>query len=391
MSEEPLATTTASASASKSNLMTTAVAVLWLYGGRGVGMLWTVVLLSQLGVADYGKYGMAFALAAVIGPPLDNPYVVRSMRESEERFVTERVSRFLMGLTLVASGTAVVGVSYIAWFGLTVAGGEIAYKSYSSRFARDGKADRVWRLDSIRQVVSVGLACIYLFGTDHPTLLGASALYVAPYYVILVLAAIEARGHRPSLPGPPRLTAALVGEMLGTALYLQGDVLLLGFLTNSTTAGYYTLCWTVAAALAAVGQSFGMTYHEPLRLSGGRLSSGPPPRLTLIIGGASTAAVALFAVALLISPAPTELAVAMLIISLFTGMRTMISILQVILYAQRRDIMRLAANLGLVPVKLGAVAALAPIGAVGASIASVGADAILLGIYGWAIYRRPLR
>lgn len=375
----------------RSNLLTTLVAVLWLYGGRGVGMLWTVVLLSRLGVSDYGLYGMAFALSAVIGPPLDNPYVVRSMRESEERFVAERASRFLVGLTLVAAGTALVGVSYIAWFGLTVAGGEIAYKSFSSRLARDGKADRVWRLDSVRQVVSVALASVYLFGVDSPTLLGASALYVAPYYVILVLAGVAARGHRPQLPGPPRLTLALVGEMLGTALYLQGDVLLLGVLTDSRTAGYYTLCWTVAAALAAVGQSFGMTYHEPLRLSGGTLSSGPPLRLTLAIGGLSTAAVAIFGVALLISPAPTELAVAMIIISLFTGMRTMISILQVILYAQRRDIMRLAANLGLVPVKLGAVVALAPIGAVGASIASVGADAILLAVYGVAIYRKPLR
>lgn len=208
--------------------------------------------------------------------------------ESEERFVAERASRFLVGLTLVAAGTALVGVSYIAWFGLTVAGGEIAYKSYSSRFARDGKADRVWRLDSIRQVVSVALACVYLLGRP-PDAARRQRPYVAPYYVILVLAGLAARGHRPQLPGPPRLTLALGGEMLGTALYLQGDVLLLGFLTDSTTAGYYTLCWTVAAALAAVGQSFGMTYHEPLRLSGGKLESGPPLRLTLAIGGLSSA------------------------------------------------------------------------------------------------------
>jgi len=374
------------------NVIKTIVAVLWIYGGRGVGMLWTLALISRLGVGDYGLYGIAFALAAVIGPPLDNPYVVRSMRESEEKFVTERASRFLLGLGLVAVGTALFPVNYIAWFGLTVAGGEIAFKSYSSRFARDGHADRVWRLDSIRQIASVAMAVAYLFAVKDPSLLVASMFYVAPYFVILVLAAIAARGHRPALPGPPRLTLALIGEMGGTALYLQGDVLLLGFLTDSTTAGYYTLCWTVAAALAAVGQSFGMTYHEPLRLSGGRISSGPPLRLTLTVGFVSCALVALLGVVLLLSPAPTELAVAMLIMSLFTGMRTMISVFQVVLYAQRRDLTRLAANLGLVPVKLGAVVLLAgPLGAVGAALSSVGADAILLVIYVVAIYRRPLR
>jgi O-antigen/teichoic acid export membrane protein len=69
-------------------------------------------------------------------------------------------------------------------------------------------------------------------------------------------------------------------------------------------------------------------------------------------------------------------------------MRTMSSVLAVILYAQRRDLVRLSANLGLVPVKLGAVAALAQFGAIGAAIATVGTDAILLVIYLVAIYRR---
>jgi O-antigen/teichoic acid export membrane protein len=78
----------------------------------------------------------------------------------------------------------------------------------------------------------------------------------------------------------------------------------------------------------------------------------------------------------------------MLIMSVFCAMRTVISILSVILYAQRRDVIRLAANLGLVPVKLGLVAALAFAGAIGASIATVITDAIILAIYVTAIYRR---
>lgn len=371
------------------NVAKTSLAVLWIYGGRGVGLLWTLALISKLSIGDYGQYGMAFALMAVIGPPLDNPYTVRAMRESEERFVAERTSRFLLGITLIAAGTAMFSVNYIAWFGLTVAGGEIVFKAYQSRFARDGHADRVWRLDTLRQVVSVGLGCGYLFLADQPSLLGASLLYVLPYALVVVATAVAVRGHRPSLPGPPRLMGALAGEMLGTAMYLQGDVLLLGLITNSTTVGYYTICWTVAAAVTAVGQSFGMTFHVPLRDSGGTLSSGPPLRHTLTVGAGAFGIVLLIAGGLLISPAPTELGTAMLIMSVFCGARTVISIFQVILFAQRRDLLRLLSAVGLVPVKLAAVAVLSPLGAVGASIASSTTDLILLAIYSYVLYRRP--
>jgi O-antigen/teichoic acid export membrane protein len=179
--------------------------------------------------------------------------------------------------------------------------------------------------------------------------------------------------------------------MAGMCLYLQGDVLLLGFLTNNTTVGYYTLTVTVTVALAAVGQAFGMTYHEPLRLSGGDLSTGPPLRNTLLIGAGTGLLVLITGIALLISPAPRELAIAMLLMAAFCAMRTISSILAVILYAQRRDTIRLVSNLGLVPVKLGLVAALAFAGAIGAAIATVITDAILLATYCWAIYYRKTK
>ncbi len=369
-------------------LVKTLVAVLWMYAGRGVGMLWTLALIGRLSVADYGLYGMGFALASVVGPPLDNPFTVRAIRESDDRFLAERTTRFLLGMTLMATGAALVDVNYIAWFGLFVAGGEMAFKSYQSQAARDGNPERVWRMDTIRQMISVALACAYLFGTPHPTLLGASLLYCAPYLAIVILGALTVVRHRPGIPGPPKLIAALTGEMLGTCIYLQGDVLLLGFLTNTTTVGYYTLTVVVTVSLAAVGQSFGMTYHEPLRNSGGQLSAGPPLRNTLLLGAATGLLVLATGIVLLVSPAPAELAVAMTIMAAFCAMRTVSSVLQVILYAQRRDMIRLSANLGLVPVKLLAVAALAPAGAVGAAIATVFTDAILLAVYSTALYRR---
>lgn len=373
------------------NILKTLVAVGWMYGGRGIGMLWTLALVGKLSVGDYGRYGMGFALSAVVGPPLDNPFNVRAMRESDEHFRAERTSRFLLGLTLMAIGACLIEVNYVAWFGLVIAGGEMVFKSYQSQAARDGHPQVTWRMDTIRQVSSVALAGSYLFGTDEPNLQIASLLYCAPYLVVLVLAARRVWGHRPGVPGPPRLIAALVGEMLGMCIYLQGDVLLLGFLTDDTTVGYYALTVTVTVALAAIGQSFAMTYNEPLRRSGGDLSTGPSLRHIVMLGAGTGGLVVIAGVVLLLTPAPTELGIAMLVMSAFCAMRTMSSVLAVILYAQRRDVIRLSANLGLVPVKLGAVAALAQFGAVGAAVATVATDAILLVIYLVAIYRRKDR
>lgn len=376
--------------AAPSNIAKTLMAMLWMYGGRGVGMLWTLALVGRLGVANYGLYGMGFALSAVVGPPLDQSFNVRAMRESEERFLAERTTRYLLGATLTATGVALMGVNYIAWFGLVVAGGEMACNAWLSHAIRDGHADRYWRVGTIRQFVSVALACAYMFGTPDPSLHVATMLYCSQYVVIFILGGLRILWHRPGVPGQPKLIAALTGETLGMCLYLQGDVLLLGFLTNNTTVGYYTLTVTVTVALAAVGQAFGMTYHEPLRLSGGELSSGPPLRSTLLIGGGTGLLVLITGIVLLFSPAPTELAVAMLLMAAFCAMRTISSILQVILYAQRRDVIRLVANLGLVPVKLGLLAALVTVmsgaGAIAAAIATVITDAILLAIYVTAIY-----
>lgn len=362
-----------------------------MYGGRGVGMLWTLALISQLSIGDYGLYGMGFALASIIGPPLDNPFSVRAARESQDRFLVERTTRFLMGLTLMGAGVALVNVNYVLWFGLFVAGGEIMFKCYQSQAFRDGHPEKVWRIDTVQRTTGVALACAYLFSVEKPSLHVASLLYCTPYAAMAVVVGVMVVGHRPGMPGPPRLIAVLVGETLGLAAYMQGDVLLLGWLTNNTTVGYYTLTVVVTLAIATIGQSYGMSFHESLREHDGDPSAGPPLRNTLLMGGIAGLLVAITGVVLLISPAPTELAVAMLLMAVFCAMRTVSLILQVVLYTQRRDMVRLTTNLGLVPVKLALVAALASAGAVGAAIATVVTDAILLVIYATAVYRRKAK
>lgn len=368
------------------NITKTLIAMLWTYSGRGLGLLWTLALIAQLGIGEYGHYAMGFALAAIVCAPLDNPFNVRALRESEERFLAERTTRLGVGLVLIVAGCALIPVNYIAWFGLVAGGGELVFNTLKSRNLRDGHPDRVMRMDTIRQTSSIALGLVYVFVVPAPTLLVASLLYVLPYFVIVALTIATVRGHRPALPGPPRLVAALVGEHLGNALYIQGDVLLLGFLTNSTVAGYYSVASVFAWAVAGVGQSFAVTYHEPLRKADGHVSAGPSPKAIAVVSAGTSALVAVIGIGLLISPAPTPLGLSMLIMAVFCGMRSANYIFTAVLYMQRRDSVRVWAAVVLAPVKLIAVAALVPLGAVSAAIASVLTDAILLGIYLRTIY-----
>lgn len=368
----------------------TLISLIWIYGGRGVGLLWTLILVQRLGVSEYGLYAMATVLNGIVGNTVDNAFAVRAIRESEEHFLRERTMRYLVALGLVTTGAATFDVNYVIGFGLMVAGGEIALNVVKSQSARDGHPDKVYRLDTARQFSSAGIGAVYLYTSAHPTLIHASLLYCTPYVLILLVGAKLAIGHRPAPPGPPRLIAALTGEMLGTTLYLGGDVLLLGTLVDTKAAGYYQLAWVVAAAVAAAGQSFGMTYHEPLRESGGDLSAAPPLRNILRMAALGGSLLLVIGICLFAFGAPAQLATTMIIMGGFAALRICIFVLQVILYTQRRDFFRLTIAVGLVPVKLGMVAALATLtrlGSVGAAIAATVADAIMLAGFTWAVYR----
>jgi O-antigen/teichoic acid export membrane protein len=370
------------------NLAKTFVAMMWLGGTRGLGLLWTLVLIHKLGIGSYGLYGMAAAVTGLAGPALDNAFNVRAIRESEQRFVAERTARFLTALALIVIGAVLIPFVYFVGFGLIVAGGENMFNVVKSRLVRDGHPDRAGRIDTVKQATSVVAGCVYLVVAHAPTLLIASLMYCTPYAAAVLIGAVVVRKYRPAIPGPPRLIAALTGEMLGTMAYFQADVLLLAWLTDSTIVGYYTLAGMVVVAVVSVGQAFAMTYHEPLRHAEGALSAGPPLRYTLGLAAAGGGLVLLIGVGLLISPAPTQLAVTMMIMSGFAALRIASWIFQVILYNQRRDLLRLTAAVGLVPLKFGLLATLASLGAVGAAISSTIGDAVLLFIFTIALYRR---
>ena len=377
------------------NLVKTIVGVVFMYGSRGFGLLLTLALIGKLSIADYGLYALALTFATILGPPIDNPWSVRAVRESDEEFARERASRYLLGATFMIAGAAFIPVSYFVWFGFVVAGGEIVFNVIKSQNNRDGHPDRVWRYDATRQTSSVLLTCAYLFGVHDPGLITASLLYCAPYFVILVLAGFAAWGHRPAMPGPVRQMAILIGEMgIGTALYLQGDVLLLGWLTNATEVGYYNISLMVATALAGIGQAFAMTYHEPLRESGGDLSKGPKLRTTILLATIVGSIVLITGIVMLFTSVPAPMAESMIIMAGFAFLRTVICVFQVVLYTQRRDRLRFGAAVVLVPVKLALLAVLVwlGLGAVAAATATTVADAILLAIFAGALYwkRKPV-
>ncbi|GAA2544030.1 lipopolysaccharide biosynthesis protein [Mycolicibacterium diernhoferi] len=366
-------------------------AAFWMYGGRACGMVWTLAIVAQLGIADYGKYAMAYAVYSLIGSPLDNVFVVRSVRESEAHFLADRATRYLLGVALMLVGLALLEVNYVAAFGLFVSGGELTLKAWESRPLRDGRPHRAAQIDTGRQFASVVPACIYLFVVPDPTLQTATMILVAPYALVALGVGPMALRHRPGMPGSPRVIAILVGETFSIMAGVQGDLLLLGWLTNDTVAGYYGICTTVTLAIVAVGQTFGMSYNQVLREGEGNVAAGPPLKGTILLGVAAGALVLITGLVMMVVPVvPQELAVAMTIMSLFCGMRTVAMVFQAVLYNQHRDGVRLIANSVIVPVKLGLVLALYGLGAVGAAIASVIGDALLMAIYLRVLYRKPV-
>ncbi|NKX77394.1 hypothetical protein HGA01_07175 [Gordonia amicalis] len=379
----------ASAVDSRRHVVKALAAAGWTYGGRAAGLGWTVALTFHLGIGAYGQYAMAFALGAIIAAPLDNPFAVRAIREAEDAFAAERVTRVLLGLGLMVVGALCLGAPYLVWFALSVAGGEIVFNAVKSRALRDGHPDRVMRFDTTRQFVSIALAIGYLQFAPSADLETASFCYLAPYVVIALHAATFAPRTRPGVPGSARLIAILFGEHLANALYMQGDILLLGAVTDSDVAGYFAIAATVGWAAGQVGMSLAGTYHEQLRAADGAVAAGPPVKHVVIMAAATSALVMVSGFVMLATPYSHELAWALVVISLFVGLRVMNNVLTTVLYVQRRDVVRSAAAAVLVPVKLGSVCALAVFGAVGAAIASVVTDAILFAIYVRSV--RPAR
>ncbi|OFI37526.1 hypothetical protein BIU82_09395 [Arthrobacter sp. SW1] len=380
------------------NLLKAGIAAIWVAGGRFLGLAWTVAVIATLGISDYGLYAMAFSLSSLIAAPLDNAFHVRSMREGESRFAAERTGRALVGAVLLLAGLAVFGQFFVAGFALAVAGGEMLFNACKSRALRDGHPNIVMRLDTVRQTASIVVASAYLFLSQPllgsaPTLETACLVYLWPYAVVLVAAAVTTAGTRPGVPGKPRELLLFFVDALIIALHMQGDILLLGILTDSTITGYYSVASVLAMAVASVGQMYAQTFHGPLREAGGNPAAGPGRKATFALSAGLAALVFLAGLVLLLTGLAPQIAVALMVLSLFVAVRFTSLVMTTILYIQGQDRQRVAGGAVAAVLKLLLVAALAvPLGAGGAALAAVVAEIVQAAWYFRAAHRpRPVQ
>lgn len=96
-------------------------------------------------------------------------------------------------------------------------------------------------------------------------------------------------------------------------------------------------------------------------------------------------------VVLFFTPASPQVAGALTVMSLFVVMRVLNHVFTTVLYLQHRDRTRVLAAATLAPLKMVLVLCLFPLGAIGAAIASVITDAVLLVWFMRALYLDPVK
>ncbi|MDF2443691.1 MAG: hypothetical protein JWR01_1894 [Subtercola sp.] len=368
-----------------------------MIAGRGVGFLWTLLLIGTLGLGDYGIYATACAFAAIISAPLENVFVVRSVRVGQHEYERERSTRLLLGVLLIVAGIILFPVILTLAFALVFAGGELVFNAYKSLPLRYGLPAVVMRLDALRQFSSIGAAAAYLLVAGPAASLPvALVIYLTPYAVVLVLSAVRCWGTMPAVPGGLRENVLLLGDAFIISLYLQGDIVLLGILTSDEAVGAYSVASQIALALSVLGQLYAQSFNVRLREHHGDPAAGPKPRL--LVGLAAFFALGTFAVGvlLLLIGYQTDIGVVLLVMSVFAGLRTIDNAWTTVLYIQRRDAPRIAqAGLALA-IKFGAILLLVLVagwqGSIAAAVAAVAAEVYLCVVYTRLVHRPlPLR
>ena len=354
------------------NLVRAGVASSWVVAGRLIGLAWTVSLLIRLGVSEYGVYAMAFALAAIVAAPIDNLFHVRSLRIDDGLYVRERSARALVGGIILIAGLALYLPVFVVGFALIVAGGEILFSSLKSDALRSGHPQRSVRLDVARQAASIVLGASYLYWSTDPQLIVAAGLYLLPYVGVGVIAGLRAIRARPALLGSRRELTLLLLDALGLALYLQGDILVLGLVAGSEVAGIYSIASVIALAASSVAQVFVQTYNERMRLAGGDPAAGPRRTLWFTVTVVLGIGVAVIAGLVWLFQPSEPIVPVLLVMSVFAVLRSVSIILTSFLYVQHRDGHRVLAGGVAAVVKLTLIVAVGPIlGALGAAFAAV--------------------
>ncbi len=363
----------------------------WMYSSRALVFVWAVLITHTFGIESYGSYAMAFAAGSLLGVPLDSYFTTRGPRVDSEVFVRERTTRAILGFGLVTLGVVTWSFSIIIGFAVIKAGTDVAFQAARSSLIRDGEPDRAQLADAIRQVLGMGLGSSYLLLAPDPDLAVGAALYLLGT-ALPVMLGLQAMTHaRPSFPEiTPRSFVILAESALGVA-YVQCEVLLLGSLGHLEEAGYYSFGATLVWSLAALGQSFGTTFHGDLRASKGDISAGPPLRTALWLSVATSGVLAVIALVAWLSGADQSLWITFALLTPVSFLRTMSSVATVVLVLQHRDRYRLLVTAVSIAVKVGLVLVLSRFGGPGAALAFLCSDLVMSGAYSFAVYGRQPR
>lgn len=371
-----------------SHIFRAAAASFWNYSGRLIGLAWTALLISTLGVSEYGKYAIGIAAAAIINAGIDNAFFVRALRIDEESFERERCARVLFGVTIAALGVACYIEWYIVGFAIVIAAGELLFNTYKSQFLRRGRPDIAMRFEASRQLASVALGASYVFFAHDPLLSVVTLLYVVPYAVILLVNLAYVPGRRPAPPGGLKEISQLSSEAFAAAVYGQGDLLVIGIIAGDRIAGMYSLALVSALAISAIGQNYANTYIDKLRATAGHADSAPAFAHTAWVALGTSSVMVVVGVSVLVWGKADLVGVLFLVLSVVVFLRTINHVLIVILFIQRRDALRVRATVVAAVVKIGALfAAVYFAGAYGAAVTSVAMEAALLFVYYRSIYR----
>jgi len=375
-----------------SNLRRTMHASGWMYSSRALVFGWALLLTQQFGIAEYGIYAIAFAAGAIIGVPLDSYFTVRTPRVSDAVFAGERTTRVFIGLGLVFLGWALWPFTFLGGFAVGKAGIDVCFQASRSPLIRSGHPDHAQRADAARQIVGIALGTAYILFYPGAIMEVAALIYLAGCASPILFGVRNLVDHPPIRPELTPRTASILGESIGGVAYVHAEVILLGMLASSTSAGYYSFGATIVWSLAALGQSFAYTFHEGLRHSQGDVATGPPLSTALRLSAATGVIVAVIAVVLYQIDFDQALWLTFAWLAPVSFLRTLSSVSTVVLTMQHRDVFRLKVTAVSIAVKVGLIVLLSSFGGPGAAVAFLVSDLIMSGLYTYSVYgkRGPL-
>lgn len=372
----------------RSNLRLTAHASGWMYSSRALVFGWALLLTHQFGIANYGIYAIAFAAGALIGTPIDSYFTVRAPRVSDEMFDGERTTRVLIGLGLVFLGWALWPFIFIGAFAVGKAGIDVCFQASRSPLVRAGHPDQAQRADAVRQAVGIVLGAAYVLWFPGATIQVAALVYLAGCASPILIRVQGLIVHAPIRPELSPRTASILAESMGGVAYMQAEVILLGILASSESAGYFSFGATIVWSLGAIGQNFAYTFHGGLRRTGGDVRAGPPLRVAALLSVAAGVAVAGIAAGLWLVGFETTLWLTFALLAPVSFLRTMSSVSTVVLTMQHRDGFRLKVTAISLAVKVGLIVLLSSLHGPGAAIAFLCSDLIMSSAYTYRVYGR---